>query len=354
MPEPQVPRSGQRTLGATIRDVAQRAGVSQSTVSRVINERGYVSDQTRRRVLEAARALNFRPNFLARSLVQKSTRTLGLVIPDITNPFFPAIVRGVEDAAARAGYTVLLTHTDDDPHREAEAVVQLRERWVDGMIIAPQAYQTSHLHDLVHSGVPTVFIDRVPPRLNVDAVSSDNEHGAWLAVRHLVELGHRCIAHVAGPKTSPTAQARLRGYQRALAEAGISFKRDLVFEGGFRFEGGVYAAKQLLNRRPRPTAVFAANDLMALGVLHATTEAGVEVPHELAVVGFDDILPAVLVSPPLTTVAQNSYDLGARAVELLLDRISGRWQGPGRHVIVSPRLVVRGSCGGRQGGTADG
>lgn len=334
----------------TIRDVARVAGVSQSTVSRALNASGYVSDRTRRKVLETARALGFRPNFLARSLKRKATRTLGLVIPDITNPFFPAIVRGVEDTAVRAGYSVVLTNTDNEPERERNALAQLREKWVDGLIVVPQADAAPHLRALAAAGVPLVVIDRIPAGLDVDAVRSDNLRGAYLAVRHLLALGHRRIAHIRGPESSSTGRERQQGYRQALEEAGVPCDPALVVDGDFRFKGGLRAASLLLDRRSRPTAIFAANDLMAMGALHAAAAAGIAVPAELAVVGFDDIMPAALVSPPLTTVAQATYRLGARAAELLIDRLEGRWSGPGRQVILEPELVIRSSCGSREAG----
>lgn len=333
--------------------MARLAGVSQSTVSRVFNASGYVSEQTRRRVMAAAESLGFRPNYLARSLVSKATRTLGLVIPDITNPFFPAVVRGVEETALSRGYTVVLTNTGNDVQREIGALEHLREKWVDGLIVVPQADEAQHLADVVAAGLPLVLIDRIPGQLNVDAVRVDNVRGAHLAVRHLLALGHRHIGHVAGPEWSSTGRDRLLGYRQALADAGLPYDPSLVVAGNFDFDSGFAAARELIRRNPRPTAIFAGNDLMALGVLHAASEAGLQVPGDLAVVGFDDILPAALVSPPLTTVAQPTYRMGAQAAAMLLDRLEGAWSGPGRQVVLEPELVIRRSCGSK-GGTARG
>jgi len=333
-------------MGATIRDVARAAGVGQATVSRVLNSSGYVHPDTRARVLQAAADLGFVPSQTARSLVRKSTATVGLIIPDITNPFFPAITRGVEDAASASGYTVFLCNTDNDPAMEAQDVRKLRERRVDGVIFVGATDRRDLMATLVAEGVPVVVTDRQVADLDVDMVLVDNRAGALLACRHLIGLGHSRIAHAAGHLATRTGQDRLAGYREALAEAGIAPDEGLVYTGDFTLESGYQAAEVLLGRTPRPTAIFCGNDLVALGVLRAAEAAGLAVPDDLSIVGFDDILLAALVRPALTTVRQPAYSMGELAMRMLLDRIAGETGGSRRHLF-QPELVVRSTTRGR-------
>jgi LacI family transcriptional regulator len=330
-------------MSSTIRDVARAAGVGQATVSRVLNNSGYVKPETRERVLQAAKELGFVPNQVARSLVRKSTATIGLVIPDITNPFFPAVTRGVEDAASESGYTVFLCNTDNDPAMEAQDVQKLRERMVDGLIFVGATNRHNLVETLIADGVPVVVTDRQLLDLDVDSALVDNTAGARSACRHLVELGHTRIAHVAGHNLTRTGQDRLAGYRLALEEASIPFDDALVAWGDFTLDSGYRAAQVLLGRSPRPTAVFAANDLMALGVLRAALAAGLSVPEDLSVVGFDDIQLAELVQPALTTVRQPAYEMGRIAMCMLRERIAGSACEGGRHHTFQPELVVRGT-----------
>lgn len=328
----------------TIRDVARAAGVSPATVSRALNGSGYVSPETRQRVLDAAARLGFTPSYIARSLVRKATRTLGLLVPDITNPYFPAIARGVEDAAARAGYSVVLCNTDGDPDHEEDYIQFLRERQVDGLVLIASSPRAG---ELVARGdaPPVVFVDRVPPGARADVVVVDNRRGMLEATRHLLALGHRRIGFVAGRVGSGTAEERLAGYLAALGEAGIAPDSRYIAPGDFTFQGGYQAARGLLSLPDRPTAVVAANDLMAVGVCRAALEAGLRIPRDLAVVGYDDIPMAELIHPPLTTVAQPTYQMGELAARLLMERLEGRAGPEPRRVVLEARLVVRESCG---------
>lgn len=327
-------------MSVTIRDVAKAAGVGQATVSRVLNSSGYVHPDTRERVQQAATALGYVPNYLARSLVSRSTATVGLILPDITNPFFPGITRGAEDAASARGYTVFLCNTDNDPAMEVQDVRKLRERLVDGIIFVGATDRRELLASLQADGVPVVVTDRQVENLDVDMVLVDNTLGALLACRHLIELGHRVIAHAAGHLGTRTGQDRLTGYRQAIEEANLGFSEALVIRGDYSVESGQHAAQVLLGRTPRPTAIFCGNDLTAMGVLRAAEAAGLVVPDDLSLVGFDDVQMASLLRPALTTVRQPAYDMGRLAMEMLLERIAGQ-AGSARRTIFQPELVVR-------------
>lgn len=333
-------------MAPTIREVARRAGVSPATVSRVVNANGHaVSGHTRERVLRAVRTLGYAPHPIARGLRTRTTQTIGLIVPDIANPFYPALARGVEDAARRAGYTVVLCNTDERPGRERAYLDLLRRRLVDGFVFATVGANLSHVRQLRHDGIPVVLVARSVPGSDADAVVVDNEHGGYLAARHLIELGHRRIAHLGGPSRLQVSRDRLRGYRRAIEEAGLRFDPSLVAAGAFRIEAGGSMMTSLLRRRP--TAVFAANDLIAIGALSALRDAGRSVPADVAVVGFDDIPYAALAAPPLTTVAQPARLMGALASERLLARLRGEG-GEAHTIVLEPELVVRASSGGEE------
>ncbi|SMB93451.1 transcriptional regulator, LacI family [Thermanaeromonas toyohensis ToBE] len=324
--------------------MAKRAKVGISTVSRVLNNSGYVSPKTRERVLKAIEELNFEPNYLAKSLSSGKTRTIALILPDITNPFFPAIARGVEDAVKRKEYHVILCNTDGDSQQEALHAKALREKAVDGLIFTASSKNNKHVLELVEVGIPVVLIDRRVEGNNLDAVLVDNVAGAYEATKYLIGLGHKYIGFIAGPDVT-TALERQEGYCRALKEAGIEVKEKLIQPGNFRYESGYTGALNLLEYGV--TAILAANDLMALGAMRAIEEKGLRIPQDIAVVGFDDIPLASLVKPALTTVNQPAYQMGALAAEILLERIEGKRAGEPKEVILTPSLVIRESCGGR-------
>ncbi|MBX5463975.1 MAG: LacI family DNA-binding transcriptional regulator [Clostridia bacterium] len=333
-------------LLATIREVATLAGVSPATVSRVLNGRGPVREATRRRVLEAVEALGFTPNGLARGLAKGVTRTIGLVLPDIANPYFPALARGVADAARAAGFAVILGNSDNDPEQEAAHVRVMRERWVDGLIIASSG-QPERLSVLVGQ-VPVVLIDRRATGWAADSVSTDNRLGGRLAVAHLLARGRRRIAHLGGPAGVASAADRALGFSDALREAGLEPDPRLVSQGPFDFASGYERTRALIEGGVDFDAIFAANDLLAVGAIQACQDAGLEVPARVAVVGFDDILLARLVRPRLTTVVQPAYRVGALAWERLSARIAARAAGaaggPPVDVQLTPRLAVRESA----------
>jgi len=332
----------------TIKDVAHRAGVSVATVSRVLNEDPKVKPHYRTRVLEAIADLNYRPNRLAANLRTQRTRVIGLIIPDIRNPFFMDVVRGIEDRAWSSGYTVVLCNSDDDPDRErAYLDVAREERWA-GVILLAYGLEAEEYNSLGDSGIPLVLLDRRWPGVVADTVLSDNVGGTRLAIQHLLGLGHRRIGFIAGPKHFTPGAERLRGYLEALAEAGVPVEPGLIVDGGFTEDGGREVCLALLDLANPPSAIFCSNNLMTLGALAALKQRGVSIPQGMAVVGFDDLPWAELLSPPMTSVAQPAYEIGTQAMGLLLERTSGQVpERPTREVIMAPVLKVRGSCGAR-------
>jgi len=339
--------NGRAQTAPTIRDVALYAGVSVATVSRVINDSAHkVHGTTRRRVLRAVARLGYHPNAVAQGLRRGTTRTIALIVPDITNPFFPAVARGVEDVARRHGYALVLGNTDGDPARERAYLDILRKRWVDGVLFASASGDARPLRALRAGEVPAVLIAREATDGEIDTVLVDSFAGMRLATSHLLRLGHRRIAYIGGPRGLPVARERLRGYHQALHDHGIRPDPRLVVAGDFRVDGGRAAMRRLLARQRAFTALVAANDLMAIGAMEVLRAAGRRIPEDVAVVGFDDIPFAAFVEPPLTTVAQPTYRLGALAMERLLALMRGEAV-DARRMVLKPQLVVRRSCGAR-------
>ena len=342
----------------TISDVARRAGVSTVTVSRVLNRERNVNSLTRERVERAIADLGYVPNVVARSLRSKRTHSLALVLPDVTNAFWTTIARGVEDAAHSVGYSVFLCNTDEDPAKQQLYMQVIASRRVDGVIIAPCDDDAAHLSELRQRSVPTVIMDRRIEGWEVDSVWGDSISGARALIRHLIKVGHRRIAIITGPSHASTADDRVAGYRMALAEAGIPFDPRLLKRGEFRAASGEHLTYQLLDESgPREggaargaarggalTAIFAANNLIALGVLDALEKRGLRVPQDLALVSFDDLPEASRLFPFLTVVAQPAYEMGTHAAQLLLSRLNGDTS-PARHVVLPTRLVLRHSCG---------
>lgn len=333
----------------TLKEIADRAGVSVGTVSNVINGTATVSAERRERVLAAIRELDYQPNHIARSLKLKKTRMLGMVISDITNPFFPQLVRGAEDAALKNSYLLITFNTDDNVEREKRVLSVLRQRRVDGvlLVVAPNAGDDAHIRGILDSGIPIVCLDRLPAGIEVDSVSVDNVAGARDCVRHLIFMGHRRIAILTGPKAVQTAAERLQGYQEALMQAGIPVDPGLVLEGDFRSESGYRLGRALLAGSDRPTAVFVCNNMMALGLLRALAELGLNCPRDVAVASFDDFPLAEAFQPHMTAVAQPAYSIGYRGAELLIARIEGRPDEPRpSRIRLATQLLVRESSTG--------
>jgi len=327
----------------TILDVAEHAGVSPTTVSHVINDTRYVSKETRARVLEAIDALNYRPNILARSLRRRKTHTLGILIPDNANPFFAEMARGIEDTVFDEGYTVLLGNSDGDPEKELRYLDLFINKQVDGVVLVAAAMKSEKSVEVLSApSVAAVIVDREIESERMDMVLADNLGGGYVATQHLLDLGHRRIGCITGPsQVTPSAQ-RVTGYHQALEEAGVPVDPALVVPGDFRNVSGFRAAKALLSLPHPPTAIFACNDMMALGVLGAANEKGLQIPRDLSLVGFDDILLDKLVVPRLTTICQPAYEMGSRAADLLLERLKTP-ERPVQHLVLETYLVQRDS-----------
>jgi LacI family transcriptional regulator len=323
--------------------IAKRAGVSLGTVSHVINQSAVVREPLRQRVLDAIRALGYQPSQLARGLRRDYTNMIGMIIPDITNPFFPALVRAAEDVAYRHLYRLVLCNSDNDPHKETSYLEELKSYLPAGLLLIP-AVDSRLREQPVRNGrsIPTVCIDREPGGWKGDTVRADNEAGAYTATLHLIDHGHRRIGTIAGPPHLTSAMERLRGFRRALKEASLRLPAHCVVHGQFDRASGFEAALALLRPRSRPTAIFAGNDLMAMGALMAVRELGLRCPEDVSIVGFDNLDIADLLHPPLTSVQQPVYRLGSTAAELLIQRIGGLAGAP-RKLMLETELVRRAS-----------
>ncbi len=311
-----------------MRDVAEQAGVHPSTASRAINERtrSLVDDQTVDRVLQAADRLGYRPDTLARGLKTNRTFTVGMLLPDLTNPLFPPIVRGIEDGLERAEYTVILANTDNDSDKERTVLRALLGRRIDGLILATaQREPPPAIRELIAARLPMVLVNRTMDDQSVSSVSGDDRHGIRLAVEHLVGLGHTRIAHVGGPQRTSTGLTRHDSFVESMSRCGLDVDADLIeFAHWFREAPGAEAFHRLLTRRPDVTAVVAANDLIALGCYDVLVERDLTVGTDVSVVGYNDMLFADKLCPPLTTVRVPHYQIGLRAAQLVLDEIGER------------------------------
>jgi LacI family transcriptional regulator len=325
---------------ATIDDVAAHAGVSKTTVSHVLSGRRPVAAETRERVQDAIVELGYRPDGIARSLRTRRSHLVALLIPDISNPFYPVLARGLEAGLAAAGYHVVICNTDSDPGRELAFVADMSDRRIDGLVLDSFSLAVDQLRTIA-GPLPVVWIGAErEDHPEVDVVRSDDEQGACDATAHLLARGRRCVAMIDGSPGSGTP--RTHGYLRALASAPEP-RSPLIRHGGWTREGGAKAMLELLDLDPRPDAVFCANDLMAIGAVDAIRERGLRVPSDVAVAGFDDIDAASMVRPPLTSVVNPAYETGRVAGGLLVDRMAGAYEGPQRAVTLPCRLVERAS-----------
>ena len=332
-----------------MKDVAELAGVSASTVSHVLNGTRKVSEDTRERVRLAIEELGYEPNLLAKSLKVSRTFTIGLLISDIQNPFFTSVIRGAEDVALSRGYHLFLCNTDEDPNREDEYVRELSKKRVDGLIVASSASRRNHTLQLRLEDVPFVFMDREVEGIEADTVSVDNRLGMRLIAEHLTQLGHERVGMVSGPLEKSSGYERYHGLRDALADLGLPLRDSLVRFGDFRVSGGREAAEELLRLPEPPTALVVSNNQMTLGALLAVRELGLRVPDEVSVVSFDDMEWAPLANPPLTALAQPTYEMGATAARILLDKIEKKATGSPSKLFMEPELMVRGSTGSPAG-----
>jgi LacI family transcriptional regulator len=331
----------------TIRDVAEKAGVSAMTVSRVVNESPRVNHATRRRVEAAIAELGYVPNRLARGLIRRKTGALGVIVPDVANPFFTLVVRGAEEVAWRAGYHVILCNTQADLERERGYLEDMLSFQVEGLLIAPVGDRSRpHLRVLTRNNVPFVLIDRSIPGYDGDLVQGDSVAGARRLVEHVIELGHRRIAMITETDQVSTARDRLLGYREALEHAGIEFRPELVAETSAVDPRGAHGATLALLDLPEPpTAIFSVNNIAVVGVAEAARERGLQIPGDLALVCFDDIEHASRFHPFLTVMAQPAETFGTIATQLLLDRLGGRVAERRRIVVLPADFIVRVSSG---------
>ena len=326
----------------TIYDVAKLAGVSTATVSRALNGTGQIAPSTRATIEAAVEQLGYRANTIARSLVTKSTQTIALLLPDIANPFYAALVSSIQQHALSQGYTMLLCTTEGDAEREEQYLTLLRAKQVDGALVDGLRLPPDRIAAFVKDGFPIVCLDRDVDSDSIPLVQVDNRLGGRLATEHLIGLGHSRIGHVTGAHVLGISDERLAGYWEALVNAEIETDPRLVAEGHFTEEGGYAGARALLEASPDVTAIFAANDLSALGVLHALAESGRRVPDDVSVVGFDDLRLSAFTAPPLTTIRQPATEIAQRATEILIDLTRGKRVEKLLHLL-EPKLIVRAS-----------
>ena len=328
---------------ATVSDVAKRAGVSVSTASRVLSGRGYAAPETRRLVLDTARELGFVPNRIARSLRTQETHMIGLLIGDVENPFYSAIASNVESVTRASGYNVVLCNSDDDAAIEREFLTLLQSMRVDGLIVTPTLKNRKHLRGMLDRGIVIVQIDRKVEGLEADAILIDNQGGARTAVEHIIAAGHSRIGMLSGDPDVSTAQERLAGFRKALADHGIAVDEDLIKPGSFHREHAIEDAIELVTATPAPTAILAANNLLAEAALIGIAESGLKVPDDISLVGFDSVPWMRVTNPPLTAVRQPVADMAHSAAELLLRRLRGEGEKTPNTVVFQADLVERAS-----------
>ena len=330
-------------MGVTIKDVAEEAGVSVATVSRVLNGSSKVRERTRKSVADAAQALQYVPNETARSLIKNRTHTIGVLLPDMHGEFFAEVIRGIEQTAQGQGYHLLVSSSHSEEEK-ARAMIRTMLGRVDGLIIMWPRPQTGFFSSLIPEGLPAVLLNAGTSSASMPVLSVDNRGGAREMVRHLIDHGHRRIAILKGLPDNPDAQERLSGYWDALKEAGIERDPELEIAGDFMQSTGYQAVEDMLNMDPRPTALFAVNDAMAMGALSRLQKEGVRVPEDVAVAGFDDVPSAQYVTPPLSTVRVPMRILGERAIEHLFGAMQDD-KPPAESEMLSTELFLRASCG---------
>lgn len=338
-------------MPVTIKEIAREAEVSTATVSMILNNKdNNISEATRNRVLEIVRKRNYIPNTMARSLVTKQTRTIGLIMPDIVNPFFPEIARGAEDRASMSRYSIIYCNTDDNLTREDAYIDNLGEKMVDGIIFTHSADREDAAGVFERCRVPIVLIDRDYDIPNViGRVLVDNTNASFTGVNYMLDQGYRKIAYIAGSMNTQTARDRLAGYKKALEERGIPYQDKYVKIGEYKSQWGLEAAKALLEEKIDFDAVFCGNDLIAIGAVKALKDAGYKVPEDIGVMGFDDIYMSGVVEPALTTIKQPKYEMGYQAVELLINAIEAAGtpekSEEAKTIILETELIVRQSTG---------
>ncbi|HEY66700.1 MAG TPA: LacI family transcriptional regulator [Thermoflexia bacterium] len=336
----------------SIKDIAKAAGVSHSTVSRALADSPLVASETKQRIQRIAREMGYTPSAIARGLVTKRTATVGLVVTTIADPFIAEVAQGIEETALDNGYNVILCNCSAEPEREVACARALREKRVDAIIVTSSRVGSLYVPLLEELGVPIVLINNQHEGDYVYSVRTDNLTGGRLAGEYLLSLGHRHVAYIAGPPGAHSSKERLEGCRVALREHGLDIPDDWVAPGDGRTGGGQAGVDFLLRRSPQPTAIFCYNDMTAIGALQAIKRAGLRVPDDFSLVGYDDIAFAAFVDPPLTTIAQDKYTLGQRAMDLALELLNG--QEEAGDIVLTPYLVERASCAPTSPGVSQG
>lgn len=332
---------------ANIRDVAEKAGVSVTTVSHVLNKSRRVSKELSVKVLAAAKELNYQPNTLARGLRLGQTKTLGLIIPDILNPFFAEASRAIEDVGYSNGYSLIVCNSDLDNDKEKNYINTLISKQVDGVIFISSNSSVENVKEMVNRGITVVLFDRLLDDLLFDNITLDNVEGGYIATKHLISLMHRDIACIMGPLRPTLSSERINGYRKAMNEIGLEINNEHIIRGDFKIPSGYQAMQDLLRSKNPPTAVFACNDLMAIGAIYAIFEAGLQIPRDISIVGFDNIDLSSSLFPPLTTIDHDLKEMAQRMIKIFTDRTHDEeklLKSPISHVI-KPRLVIRESTG---------
>ncbi|SNS54046.1 transcriptional regulator, LacI family [Anaerovirgula multivorans] len=329
----------------TIKDIAREANVSIATVSRVINNKNEgMSLETREKILNIMKKHNYVPSSLARSMITKKTNIIGLILPDINNPFFPGIVRGAEDAANSYGYNIILCNTDDNPEKEKTYIEILKEKCVDGMIYTSTLNPIDeNLQLFKRHKIPTVFVDRIVESDDIPFIFTDGKKGMFKIVEYLIQNGHKEIAYIAGEKKSQFNHSRLEGYKSALSKYNIPLNQNLIFMGDYKLSGGKRCMESLLDLKEKFSAVACENDLMAIGALEMLNDRKIKVPREISITGYDNIFLTNVTSPKITTIAQPIYEMGYKAMELLIKIVNKDNDPVDNKIILEPELVIKDS-----------
>jgi len=332
----------------TLKDVAEKLNISVSTVSRVVNNKSYVRPETREKVKKALEEMNYSPNLVARSLKNKSTKTIGIIIPDISEVFFTYLIKGVDDILSRNGYTIILCDTGENPKKEELYLNLLMEKQIDGVILATVNVnrESKALDRLFNNNIPVIFVDNLPNiKRNYDSVIIDNSKASYIAVEHLISLGHRRIGVITGKLEETTGYERLMGYRKALMVNGIKIDENLIKIGDFKEQSGYENMKSLLEVEDKITAVYVASSKMTYGAVKAIRDAGLRIPEDIAVVGFDIHDNSGLISPAITTILQHEESIGKVSAELLLKRLQDEGEKLYQKIVLEPSLEIRESCG---------
>lgn len=334
-------------MSVTIKDIAEKTGVSLATVSRVLNNSGYVKQETRESIMKAIRELDYTPSAVARSLSKSETNIIGVVVPDINNPFFGEVIKGITSIADKENLHIILYDTDENISKEFKALKLLREQRIEGVIITPTSdnneFNSEYLSMLENMGIPIVLIDRDVKYSNFDGVFIDNIKGAYEGTEALIRSGHKKIAIISGPKTSKPGRDRFRGYKKAMAMNKIDIADNYVFYGDYKLQSGYEITKEILKMKDRPTAIFACNNMMSLGCIKALYEEDIKIPEDMALVGFDEVEILNVIGVKVSVISRPTGEMGKVAMNILIDKLKNKNSDQTKRIILSPELILRGS-----------